>query len=53
MAKRVAQVSAADDSATGDSATSDDSIADDAIADDPCDAIDASLSRGEVINDIG
>ncbi|MFM7964521.1 MAG: hypothetical protein ACKPBF_11250 [Actinomycetota bacterium] len=48
MAKRVAQVSPADDSATSDSATSDD-----AIADDPCDAIDASLSRGKVINDIG
>lgn len=36
-----------------DSATGDDAIADDAFADDPCDAIDALLARGEVINDIG
>lgn len=48
MAKRVEH-----DSATGDDAFADDAIADDAIADDPCDAIDALLARGEVINDIG
>ncbi|MBM3816267.1 MAG: hypothetical protein FJW13_04535 [Actinobacteria bacterium] len=46
-------MSPADEFATDDSATSDDAIADDAIADDPCDAIDASLSRGKIINDIG
>ncbi|MFM8958090.1 MAG: hypothetical protein ACKOJH_11885 [Actinomycetota bacterium] len=53
MAKRVEHESTDDDSAADDSVTGDDAIADDAIADDPCDAIDASLARGEVINDIG
>jgi hypothetical protein len=48
MAKRVEHESADDDSPADDSATGDD-----AIADDPCDAIDALLARGEVINDIG
>ena len=48
MAKRVEHESADNDLATGDSATGVD-----VSADDPCDAIDALLARGEVINDIG
>jgi hypothetical protein len=43
MAKRVEHESPMDDAVTGD----------DAIADDPCDAIDALLTLGELINDIG